>query len=119
VALIDEIVREGARRMLAEVLQAEVDAYIAAFRDQRDEAGRRLVVRNGSHQPREVLTTAGTSRSSKVSSIARSQPSSSRIQEVPLGRNSTDQRPEPPSCGDRPREFLGANGGKIHYVVQH
>jgi hypothetical protein len=27
VALIDEIVREGARRMLAEALQAEVDAY--------------------------------------------------------------------------------------------
>jgi transposase-like protein len=59
VALIDEIVREGARRMLAEALQAEVDAYIAAFRDERDEAGRRLVVRNGTHQPREVLTSAG------------------------------------------------------------
>ena len=59
VALIDEIVREGARRMLAEALQAEVDAYIAAFRDERDEQGRRLVVRNGSHQPRQVLTSAG------------------------------------------------------------
>jgi transposase-like protein len=59
VALIDEIVREGARRMLAEALQAEVDAYIAAFRDERDENGRRLVVRNGRHQPREVLTSAG------------------------------------------------------------
>src|ERR687889_2449086 len=58
-ALIDEIVREGARRMLAEALQAEVDAYIAAFRDERDENGRRLVVRNGTHQPREVLTSAG------------------------------------------------------------
>jgi transposase-like protein len=57
--LIDEIVREGARRMLAEALQAEVDAYIAQFRDERDENGRRLVVRNGSHQPREVLTAAG------------------------------------------------------------
>jgi hypothetical protein len=43
----------------AAALQAEVDAYIAAFTDQRDEAGRRLVVRNGSHQPREVLTSAG------------------------------------------------------------
>jgi putative transposase len=57
--LIDEIVREGARRMLAEALQAEVDAYIAQFADQRDEAGRRLVVRNGTHPPREVLTSAG------------------------------------------------------------
>src|SRR5690348_9649564 len=58
-SLIDEIVREGARRMLAEALQAEVDAYIAAHAAERDQNGRRLVVRNGSHQPREVLTSAG------------------------------------------------------------
>ena len=45
--------------MLAEALQAEVDAYIAQFSDERDARGRRLVVRNGCHQPREVLTSAG------------------------------------------------------------
>ena len=58
-SLIDQIVREGARRMLAEALQAEVDAYIAAFAAERDANGRRLVVRNGYHEPREVLTSAG------------------------------------------------------------
>ncbi len=58
-SLIDEIVREGARRMLAEALQAEVDAYIAAFAWERDKDGRRLVVRNGFREPREVLTSAG------------------------------------------------------------
>ena len=58
-SLIDEIVREGARRMLAEALQAEVDAYIAAHAAERDENSRRLVVRNGYHQPREILTSAG------------------------------------------------------------
>jgi transposase-like protein len=58
-SLIDEIVRDGARRMLAAALQAEVEDYIARFSDERDEAGRRLVVRNGSHQPREVMTAAG------------------------------------------------------------
>jgi transposase-like protein len=58
-SLIDEIVRDGARRMLAEALRAEVDAYIAAFAAERDENGRRLVVRNGYHQSREVLTSAG------------------------------------------------------------
>jgi len=58
-SLIDEIVREGARRMLAEALAAEVDAYIAAFAAERDGNGRRLVVRNGYHQSREVLTSAG------------------------------------------------------------
>jgi transposase-like protein len=59
-SLIDEIVREGARRMLAEALQAEVDAYIARFADERDENGHRLVVRNGTHARREVLTSAGS-----------------------------------------------------------
>ena len=58
-SLIDQIVRDGARRMLAAALQAEVDAYIAAFAEERDENGRRLVVRNGSHAPREILTAAG------------------------------------------------------------
>jgi transposase-like protein len=57
--LIDEIVRDGARRMLAEALRAEVDAYLAQFIGDRDEHGRRLVVRNGSDQAREVLTSAG------------------------------------------------------------
>ena len=38
-SLIDEIVREGARRMLAEALQAEVDAYIAAHAAERDANG--------------------------------------------------------------------------------
>ncbi len=48
--------------MLATVLQAEVDAYVAQFVDERDANGRRLVVRNGSHQPRQVLTSAGAVR---------------------------------------------------------
>src|SRR5690242_12982341 len=45
--------------MLAAALQAEVAGYIEQFVDQRDEDGRRLVVRNGYHQAREVLTAAG------------------------------------------------------------
>src|SRR5947209_3880915 len=58
-SLIDAIIRQGARRMLAEALQSEVDAYIDRFVGERDEQGRRLVVGNGSHQPRQVLTSAG------------------------------------------------------------
>ncbi|MEV8626471.1 IS256 family transposase [Streptomyces sp. NPDC051079] len=58
-SLIDEIVREGARRMLAAALEAEVNAYIAEFAGERDGNGRRLVVRNGFHQPRQVTTAAG------------------------------------------------------------
>ena len=31
VSLLDDVVREGARRMLAAALEAEVDAYLAEF----------------------------------------------------------------------------------------
>ncbi|MEW2386520.1 IS256 family transposase [Micromonospora sp. NPDC047707] len=59
VSLLDEVVREGARRMLAAALEAEVDAYLAELANERDERGRRLVVRNGHAQPRQVTTGAG------------------------------------------------------------
>ena len=58
-SLLDEIVRDGARQMLAAALQAEVAAYIERFADQVDENGHRLVVRNGYHTERDVLTAAG------------------------------------------------------------
>jgi transposase-like protein len=58
-ASLDEIVREGARRMLAAALADEVAAYIAAYAAERDENGRRLVVRNGHARPRQVTTAAG------------------------------------------------------------
>jgi putative transposase len=58
-SLLDEIVRDGARKMLAAALQAEVAAYIDAHADRVDELGHRLVVRNGSAVPREVVTGAG------------------------------------------------------------
>jgi putative transposase len=56
---LDEIVREGARQMLAAALEAEVDAYVAAFADEGDETGRRVVVRNGDAEPRTIRTAAG------------------------------------------------------------
>ena len=58
-SLLDEIDRDGARQMLAAAWQAEVAAYVEQFADQRDDNGPRLVLRNGYHQPREVLTAAG------------------------------------------------------------
>ena len=58
-SMLDELAREGARRMLAAALQAEVAAYIDAHADLVDEHGHRLVVRNGYHAEREVATAAG------------------------------------------------------------
>jgi putative transposase len=57
---LDAIARQGARRMLAEALEAEVQDYIEAAKGQRDEQGRALVVvRNGYAREREVLLGAG------------------------------------------------------------
>ncbi len=56
---LDEIARQGARRMLAEALEAEVQDYIEAATDQRDENGHALVVRNGRARERQVLLGSG------------------------------------------------------------
>lgn len=56
---LDEIVREGARRMLAAALEAEADAYVEALVGEIDERGHRLVVRNGRARERAVTTAAG------------------------------------------------------------
>jgi putative transposase len=57
---LDEIARRGARKMLAQALQAEVDAYLKAAEAEREEQGHALVVRNGYHNERQVLCGAGT-----------------------------------------------------------
>jgi putative transposase len=58
--LLDEIVREGARRMLIEALKAEVDDYVERYRSERDGQGRALVVRNGRGRARKLTVGAGT-----------------------------------------------------------
>jgi putative transposase len=57
---LDEITREGARRMLAYALEAEVEAYVEAATGERDERGHALVARNGYAREREVLCGAGS-----------------------------------------------------------
>ena len=56
---LDEIVKEGARRMLQTAIDAEVEAFIAMHADRTDQQGRRFVVKNGSLPEREILTGAG------------------------------------------------------------
>jgi putative transposase len=57
---LDELAREGARRMLKKALEAEVAQYVDEHRDEVDEDGRRLVVRNGQGKSRRVTCGAGT-----------------------------------------------------------
>lgn len=56
---LDELVREGARRMIQAAIDAEVETFIARHATRVDESGRRLVVKNGSLPAREILTGAG------------------------------------------------------------
>ena len=57
---LDEVAREGARRMIAAALEAEVGEYVARFGDDLDEDGHRLVVRNGKARERRVTVGAGS-----------------------------------------------------------
>jgi len=53
---LTDLLRSGAQRLLAQAIQAEVEGYLAARRDVRDEAGRQQVIRNGS-LPQRILHT--------------------------------------------------------------
>ena len=57
---LDDLAREGARRMIATALEAEVGEYVERFADDRGEDGRRLVVRNGRARERRVTVGSGT-----------------------------------------------------------
>lgn len=57
---LDELAREGARRMLAMALEEEVEAYLSGRRELRDAQGHALVVRNGVARARKVTLGAGT-----------------------------------------------------------
>ena len=54
--VLTEVLRTGARQLLATAIEAEVDEYVAARAKTVDAAGRRGVVRNG-HLPKRALQT--------------------------------------------------------------
>ena len=58
-SVLDELVREGARRMLQAALETEVQAFINHHKDKLMEDGTQAVVRNGRLPKRDVLTGAG------------------------------------------------------------
>ena len=57
---LDDLAREGARRLLMAALQVEVAQYVDAYQEARDARGRRLVVRHGQAEARKVTCGAGT-----------------------------------------------------------
>jgi len=54
--VLTDLLREGAQRMLAVAIEAEVEAWLEAHGHLVDEDGRRMVVRNG-HLPKRTITS--------------------------------------------------------------
>ncbi len=83
--VITEILRDGAGRMLAQAIEAEVATWIDDHAQLKDDQGRRQVVRNG-HLPERAIQT-------DIGDIPVTQP---RVQD----RRPPEQREKftPPSC---------------------
>jgi putative transposase len=58
-SVLEDIIREGARRLLQTAVEQEVTAYIEMFKNVRDENGKRTVVRHGFLPERSLLTGVG------------------------------------------------------------
>ena len=56
---LTELAREGARRMLAEALKAEADAFVASFAHEQLEDGRQRIVRHGFGPGRQIQKGIG------------------------------------------------------------
>ena len=56
---LEQLLREGARKLLQAAIENEVIDYIQFHKDRLDENGQRLVVRNGHLPEREVISGAG------------------------------------------------------------
>lgn len=56
---LDELVRQGARQIIQQVVEAELAELLAQFESVKTLQGRRAVVRNGYLPEREILTGAG------------------------------------------------------------
>ena len=56
---ITELLRQGARQLLAQALEAEIDVFINQYKELSDELGRQRIVRNGHLPERDVQTGIG------------------------------------------------------------
>ncbi len=58
-SVLEQIAREGARKMIQLALENEVQEYIASHSNQVDDNGRKIVVKNGYLPERDILTGIG------------------------------------------------------------
>ena len=56
---ITEVLRTGAKKLLAEALEAEIESFLSQYRELRDDQGRKRLVRNGYLPERNIQTGIG------------------------------------------------------------
>ena len=56
---ITEVLRTGAKKLLAEALEAEIESFLSQYREIRDDQGRKRLVRNGYLPERDIQTGIG------------------------------------------------------------
>jgi putative transposase len=75
---ITEVLRTGARKLIVEALELEIQSFLCQYKDLRDDLGRQRVVRNGFLPERDVQTGIGPV-TVKVPRARDRQPDSDRI----------------------------------------
>ena len=57
--VLTDVLRQGAPQLITQAVKPEVEEFLRQYRERRDEAGRRRIVRNGSLPPRTIQTGLG------------------------------------------------------------
>ena len=58
-SVLEQLARKGARKMLQQALELEVEEYIQAHRQDTESSGRKTIVRNGYHPSRSIISGIG------------------------------------------------------------
>lgn len=58
-SVLEELLKEGARKLLQQAIENEIGEYLERYAHERDEHGRRLVARNGHLPMRDIVTGIG------------------------------------------------------------
>jgi len=112
---LTEVLHQGARKLLAEAIEVEVEDFINQHSQLRNDFGHRRVVRNGHLPGREIMTGIGAVEVSESRSRGSSRPIS--LQRPALEPNSARGKGQDQRSG-RQAHGLVAQGDKLSYHRQ-
>ena len=94
---LEQLLKEGARKLLQAAIENEVIDYIQFHKDRRDENGQRLVVRNGHLPERKVVSGVGPIpvRQPRVRHRDKGRFTSAILPQRPIAQSATSPIPSP------------------------